>query len=335
MVRIALLDDFQDVARHSADWSQLPPEAEIDFLHRHFTEEEAVAALQQYEILIAQRERMAYPRSLLERLPKLKMIIGNGRLNPFLDLKASHDLGIRVVNSSGFPQPLPGGAPPSGAGSRAGGPTGELTWALLISLMRGIPQEAQSIRNGGWQTTYGAELAGKTLGIVGLGNIGAGVARVANIFGMHVIAWSQNLTTDRARELEATAVSKDELFREADVVTIHYALSPRSRGIVGAREISLMKPSAYLVNTSRGPLVDEAALVDALANHRIAGAALDVFDQEPLPPGHPLRSLDNVLCTPHIGYGSTEGYRTFHEGVVRTLAAHFAGEPLPEYQLEA
>jgi phosphoglycerate dehydrogenase-like enzyme len=328
-----VLDDYQDIARRFADWSQLPPEAEVDFLHRHFSEEEAVAALQDYEILIAQRERMAYPRSLLERLPNLKVILGNGRLNPFLDLKAAQELGIRVINSSGFPAPRPE-RPPSGVGvSRGGGPTGELTWALMISLMRGIPQEAQSVRDGGWQTTTGPELAGKTLGIVGLGNIGTGVARVALIFGMDVIAWSQNLTPERAAEHGVTAVSKDELFRRSDIVTIHYSLSARSRGIVGAHEIGLMKPTAYFVNTARGPLVDEAALIEALRERRIAGAALDVFDQEPLPPDHPFRTLDNVLCTPHIGYGSDEGNALFQEGNVKTLLAYFAGEPLNEYQL--
>ena len=239
-----------------------------------------------------------------------------------------------MINSGGFPERGLESAPQPEGGSRGGGPTGELTWALMISLMRGIPQEAQSIRNGGWQTTWGHELSGKTIGIVGLGNIGAGVARVATIFGMRVTAWSQNLTAEQAAKVGAEKVLKETLFREADVVTIHYALSPRSRGIVGAHEIGLMKRTAYLVNTSRGPLVDEAALIDALANHRIAGAALDVFDQEPLPQGHPLRSLDNVLCTPHIGYGPSEGYTAFHEGNVKTLLAYFAGEALYEFPLD-
>jgi phosphoglycerate dehydrogenase-like enzyme len=337
MVKIAVLDDFVGNAGTSADWTQLPADASVEFFREHLSEEAAAEQLRDYNILVTMRERSAFPGSLLRRLPNLKLILGNGR-NTLLDLKTAQELGIKVANSSGFPaEPRPereaprGEAPPAGPG--AGGSTGELTWALMLAVMRKIPNEVQSVRNGGWLTASGPGLSGKTLGIVGLGRIGAGVARVAHIFGMNVIAWSQNLTEERAAEQGATLVTKDKLFQQSDVVTLHLVLSDRTRGIIGGHELGLMKPTAYLINTARGPLIDEQALIETLREKRIAGAGLDVFNQEPLPAGHPFRSLDNVVATPHVGYGTDESYVTFHRGNVRTIIAYLAGVPLQEFTL--
>ena len=334
MVKIAVLDDFVRNASTSADWSRLPADASVDFIREHLSEEMAADKLRDYEVLVTMRERSAFPASLLKRLPNLKLVMCNGR-NTQLDLKAAQELGIKVANSSAQParpavEAGPARAEPAPLPS-AGGPTGELTWGLMIAVMRQIPHEVQSVHNGGWLTSSGPSLAGKTLGIVGLGRIGSGVARVAHAFGMNVIAWSQNLTQERASEHGATLVTKDELFRQSDVVTIHLVLSERSRGIVGAHELGLMKPTAYLINTSRGPIVDEQALIEALRAGRIAGAGMDVFDKEPLPPEHPYRTLENVVATPHIGYGTDEAYVTFHQGNVRTILAYLAGEPLQEF----
>jgi phosphoglycerate dehydrogenase-like enzyme len=337
VVRIAVLDDFVGNARTSADWSQLPADASVDFIQEHLSEEAAAEKLRDYEVLVTMRERSAFPDSLLRRLPNLKLILCNGR-NTFLDLKAAQELGIRAANSSAMPaSPNAGRETPRGEGAAArlsaGGPTGELTWGLMISVMRQLPREVQSVRNGGWLTSSGPGLSGKTLGIVGLGRIGTGVARVAQVFGMNVIAWSQNLTVERAAEHGATLVTKDELFERSDVVTIHLALSERTRGIIGAHELGLMKLTAYLINTARGPIIDEQALIDTLREKRIAGAGMDVFNQEPLPPNHPYRTLDNVVATPHLGYGTDEGYVSFHRGNVRTILAYLAGEPLQEFTL--
>jgi phosphoglycerate dehydrogenase-like enzyme len=335
VVKIAVLDDFVGNGRTSADWSQLPADAGVDFFREHLAEDEAAKQLLDYEILVTMRERTAFPASLLQRLPNLKLVLCNGR-NTQLDLKAAQGLGIKVANSSA---PPPAQAAQSEAPSNptapvvagAGGPTGELTWGLIIAVTRHLVDEVSSVRDGGWLTSSGPSLAGKTLGIVGLGRIGSGVARVAHVFGMEVIAWSQNLTEARAAEQGARLVTKDELFELSDIVTVHLVLSDRTRGIIGSRELGLMKPTAYLINTSRGPLIDEAALVDALQNRRIAGAGMDVFHQEPLPPDHPFRTLDNVVATPHIGYGTDEAYVSFHRGNIRTILAYLAGEPLQEF----
>jgi phosphoglycerate dehydrogenase-like enzyme len=333
VVKIAVLDDFIGNAVTSADWSQLPPEAEVDFIHEHLTEDEIVESLHEHEVLVTMRERTAFPASLLRRLPNLKLVMCNGR-NTQLDQKVATELGIRVANSGGTP-PAPGAQPePAPAGPppvSAGGPTGELTWGLILAVTRHLVEEVNSVRNGGWITHSGPALSGKTLGIVGLGRIGSGVAKVAQVFGMNVIAWSTNLTAERANEAGARLVSKDDLFRQADIVTVHLVLSDRSRGIIGAHELGLMKPTAYLINTSRGPLIDEQALLDVLRERRIAGAGLDVYHQEPLPSDHRLRTLDNVVGTPHIGYGSDEGYVGFHRGNIRTIAAYIKGEPLQEF----
>ncbi len=330
MVRIAVLDDYVGNAQAAADWSQLPASASVEFFREHLSEEAAAVTLNDYDILVTMRERMAFPASLLQRLTNVKLILCNGR-NTKLDLQAAQAAGIKVANSSFVPAGSRAAPAAPALGPGAGGPTGELTWGLIIGLMRHIPDESQSVRQGGWLTQSGPGLAGKTLGIVGLGRIGSGVARVAQVFGMKVIAWSTNLTEARASEQGATLVSKDELFRQSDVVTVHLVLSDRSRGIIGAPDLGLMKPTAYLINTSRGPLIDEAALIETLRERRIAGAGMDVFNEEPLPPDHPYRTLDNVLATPHIGYGTDEGYVGFHRGNIRNILAYLAGEQLQEF----
>jgi phosphoglycerate dehydrogenase-like enzyme len=334
VVKIAVLDDFVGNARTSADWSQLPADASVDFFQEHLSEDEAAKRLLDYEVLVTMRERMAFPASLLQCLPNLKLVLCNGR-NTQLDLKAAQALGIKVANSSAPPPAQSQAEAPAAAAAPAvpgaGGPTGELTWGLIIAVTRHLVDEVRSVREGGWLTKSGPSLAGKTLGIVGLGRIGSGVARVAQVFGMNVIAWSQNLTEERATEHGARLVTKDELFQQSDIVTIHLVLSERTRGLIRAHELGLMKPTAYLINTSRGPIIDEAALVDALQDRRIAGAGMDVFHQEPLPPDHPFRTLDNVVATPHIGYGTDEAYVTFHRGNIRSILAYLAGEPLQEF----
>ncbi len=333
MVKIAVLDDYVGNGQASADWSQLPADAVVDFIHEPLSEDEAAQRLVDYEVLVTMRERMRFPASLLRRLPNLKLVLCNGR-NTLFDLKAAQELGIKAANSGAMPPASPTTAAQARpAPLSAGGPTGELTWGLILGVTRHLPEEVQSMRSGGWLTHSGPGLSGKTLGVLGLGRIGSGVARVAQVFGMDVIAWSQNLTAERAAEQGARLVTKDELFSQSDIVTIHLVLSDRTRGIVGAHELGLMKPTAYLINTSRGPLVDEQALIETLQERRIAGAGLDVYHQEPLRPDHPLRTMDNVVATPHIGYGTDEGYTGFHRGNVRTLLAYLAGEPLQEFTL--
>jgi phosphoglycerate dehydrogenase-like enzyme len=257
------------------------------------------------------RERTPFPRRLLERLPKLRLLVTTGMRNASIDLEAARDAGVVV----------------SGTGA-AGASTAELTWGLLLAVTRGIPMEDASVRSGGWQEGLGVGLSGKTLGIVGLGRLGSHVARFATVFEMQMLAWSQNLTAERAAEVGATLVAKDELFARSDAITIHLVLSERTRGLVGARELSLMKPTAYLVNTSRGPIVDEDALVDVLERRAIAGAALDVFDEEPLPPEHPLRRLPNTVVTPHIGYVSEEAYRVMYRDALEDVRAFLDGSPV-------
>lgn len=312
-MKVAILDDYQGVAASLADWHTLPDGIAVDYFSDHLADENALAArLAGYDIVMGMRERTPFPRSLLERLPNLRCLITTGARNAAFDLDAATDLGITVCGTPG-------------AGE---GPT-ELTWGLIIGLLRRIYDEQRAAREQGkWGIHVGAGLQGKTLALLGLGHIGSLVARVGHAFDMRVIAWSQNLTAERAAECGAMLVDKDALFTQGDVVSVHVRLSDRTDGLVGAREIGLMRPSAILVNISRGPIVDESALVDALQRNAIAGAALDTFDIEPLPAGHPFLTLDNVLVTPHIGYVTDVGYRAFYTGVVENIRAFAAGEPV-------
>jgi len=311
-LKLAILDDYQSVAAEMADWSQLPAGMEITYFHDHLSNEDRlVERLKDFQVVMGMRERTPFPRSVLRRLPELRLLITAGMGNAVFDLKAATELGIVV----------------SGTGGSGEDPT-ELTWGLIISLMRQIPQEDQATRQGKWGTTVGMGLKGNTLGLLGLGHIGSLVARVGRAFDMNLIAWSQNLTRERAGECGATLVGKDALFRESDVLSVHVRLSDRTRGLVGARELGLMKSTAYLVNISRGPIVDEAALINALRTRSLAGAALDTFDVEPLPAGHPLLGLSNTVLTPHIGYVSQAGYRARYGGVVEDIRAFASGESI-------
>ena len=312
-LRIAILDDYQNVALSLADWSKLGPDVEITVFNRNLaTEDEAAQALEPFDVLCLMRERMPMPASLIDRLPNLKLINVTGARVRTLDFERAVARGITVCHTF------------AGDSKYA---TPEMAWALILASARHLIEEHQSIRDGGWQGTLGTRLGGKTLGIVGLGKLGSRMARIAQAFEMEIIAWSQNLTAGRAAECGARLVDKETLFREADVVTLHLILSERSRYIVGAREIGLMKPGAILVNTSRGPLVDEAALIAALEEGRIR-AGLDVFDIEPLPLDHKLRSLPNVTLSPHLGYVNQEAYALFYSDTVDNIIAWREGAPV-------
>jgi phosphoglycerate dehydrogenase-like enzyme len=280
--------------------------------HERIGSEEAVAErLRNFDVIVAMRERTPFPRTLIERLPILKLLVTTGRRNASIDLKAASARGIVVSGTSTL------SAPPV-----------ELTWGLILSLARHIPRESAAMRNGSWQTTVGMGLHGKSLGVVGLGRLGTDVAKIGQAFGMKVVAWSQNLTRDVTDPLGVELLSRDSLFQTADVITVHLVLSDRTRGIVGERELRLMKPTALLINTARGPIVDEQALVHALRHSVIAGAALDVFDEEPLPVNHPLRRLENALLTPHLGYVTSENYRLAYGEAVDDIRAFLAGAPV-------
>ena len=312
-MRIAIVDDYQNVSLKMADWTALAGKADITVFNDHVAAPEAlVERLAPFDILCVMRERTPLSREVLQRLPRLKLIASTGPRNASVDTTAAKELGI-TVTATGYEST----------------PTIELTWALILASVRFVVDENQAIRDGLWQTSIGEELKGKTLGILGLGNIGRQVARIGLAFGMKVIAWSQNMTREIAEAAGATLVSKEELFRQADIVTIHLILSARTTGLVGTAELALMKPTARLVNTSRGPIVDEPSLIEALRSHSIAGAAIDVFDIEPLPPHHPFRTMANVLATPHIGYVGENLYRTFYGDVVKSISAwlekHAAG----------
>jgi phosphoglycerate dehydrogenase-like enzyme len=308
-VKIAILDDYQNVALQMADWSPLAGRATITVFNDHLNDPDAVAArLAPFEVVCVMRERTPLTRGLLERLPRLKLIASTGFVNATIDLQAARELGIAVAHT-GYDST----------------PTIEMTWALILASARHVAAESASLCSGGWQRSIGNDLKGKTLGVLGLGNIGGEVARIGHAFGMRVIAWSENLTAEKAAAVGAEHVQKNELFRQSDVLTIHLILSRRSRRLVGAAELALMKSTAWLVNTSRGPIVDESALIAALREHRIAGAAVDVFDVEPLPVDHPYRSLDNMLATPHIGYVSQNLYRTFYGDTVKNIIAWLDG----------
>jgi phosphoglycerate dehydrogenase-like enzyme len=295
-MKVAILDDYQNVALTMADWSRVESKAEVTVFTDHVSDPDAVVArLQPFDVLCVMRERTPLPRQILERLPRLKMIASTGPGNASIDQQAVRERNIHLTDT----------------GYRST-PTIELTWALILAAMRNLVGEASSVRAGGWQTSVGQELSGKVLGVLGLGRIGSEIARIGAAFGMDVIAWSQNLTPERAQVAGATLVSKEALFARSDVLSIHLVLSDRTRGLVSVVDIAAMKPTAWLVNTSRGPIVDEEALISALRSQSIAGAALDVFDTEPLPAGHALRTLPNVLATPHIGYVAEDLYRTFY-----------------------
>ncbi|MGB6352864.1 MAG: D-2-hydroxyacid dehydrogenase family protein [Steroidobacteraceae bacterium] len=304
-VKIAVLDDYQGAALTLADWSAVTARAEVTVFNDHLTEADAVVRrLLPFDIVCVMRERTPLRRDVIERLPKLKLIASTAKRNASIDTEAAAERGIGVVHTS-----------------YTSTPTVELTWALILAGARHLMAENASLRAGGWQRCIGDDLAQSTLGIIGLGSIGSEVAKIGLAFGMNVIAWSQNLTQDRAAAAGARLVSKEQLLREADVVSIHLVLSARTTGLIGAPEFELMKPSARLVNTSRGPIVVESALIQALEQRKIAGAAIDVFDIEPLPAQHPYRRIDALLATPHIGYVSRNLYRRFYRDTVANIAA--------------
>lgn len=312
-MRVAILDDYQGAAMRMADWSVLPRDAKVEAFHDHLANESALAQrLRDYDVVIGMRERTPMPRSLLQRLPNLKLLITTGMGNASFDIDAATELGIVV----------------SGTSSGGGPGTTELTWGLILALARSIPAEDQAVREGRWQTSLGQGIAGKTLGVIGFGRIGSQVAKIGVAFGMEVLTWSQNMTPQRAQTVGATAVPKDDLLARSDFVTLHVSLNPRSRGLLGARDLARMKPTAYLINTSRGPLVDEGALVEALRSKRIAGAGLDVFNVEPLPQDHPLRHMENTVLTPHLGYVTEEGYRGMFSHAVENIQTYLKGQPV-------
>lgn len=311
--RLAILDDYQDVAHGFADWAALEAEGvKVTTFREPIASRDAlVSALADVSIVIAMRERTAFPREVFEKLPALQLLVTTGMANASIDVAAATDHGVTVCGTPGSPTAAP-----------------ELTWALLLAAARHLPAEENSLRAGTWQSTVGFELAGKTLGIVGLGKIGRRVAAYGRAFGMEVLAWSQNLTTAAAEEAGARLVSKEELFRASDVVTLHLRLSPRSENTVGEAELRLLGPEGILVNTARGPLVNQDALIRALSQGWIRGAALDVFDEEPLPAGHPLLAAPNTVLSPHLGYVTQESYREFYGGAFEDVTAWLAGSPI-------
>jgi phosphoglycerate dehydrogenase-like enzyme len=310
-MRIAILDDYQRVATSYGDWALLGSDVELEVLTEHVPDElELSSRLAGCEVVVAMRERTPFRRSLLERLPDLRLLVTTGHRNASIDVAAAHELGVVVCGTRG---------------SLAS--TAELTWALILALLRHVPEEDRAIREGGWQTTIGTELNGRRLGVVGLGNLGTRVARIGLAFELEVVAWSQNLTPERCEEVGVGYVGKDELFETADVISIHLKLSDRTRGLIGAADLARMK-SAVLVNTSRGPIVEEAALVEALRSGAIGGVALDVYDVEPLPTEHPLRTLPNTVLTPHLGYVTSKAYEAFYGDAAEDIRAWRAGSPV-------
>ena len=310
-VRVALLDDYQGAALEAADWTALGPGVDVLVFRDHVRDEAPLLRrLAPFDVIVAMRERTPFPASVLAGLPRLRLLVTTGMANASIDVAAATRLGIVVAGTAGL-------APP----------TVELAWALILAAVRRVPQEDRATREGRWQTSIGAGLHGATLGVIGLGRLGSQVAAIGRAFGMRLVAWSQNLTAERAAECGAAYLTKEALLARSDVVTIHLKLSPRTTGLIGAADLRRMKPTAYLVNTSRGPIVEEAALVDALGTGAIAGAALDVFDEEPLPRGHPLLALDNVVLTPHLGYVTRENYAVFYGEAAEDVAAFLRGTP--------
>jgi phosphoglycerate dehydrogenase-like enzyme len=323
-MRVAILDDYQQVSLASADWSAVRSLGQIDVFAQHIERTEVlISALEPYDVVVAMRERTYFDAARLGQLPRLRLLVTTGMGNAAVDLAACASRGVTVCGTGGI-----------------GSATAELTWGLILALLRHIPEEDRRLKmagraggaalgaGGGWQQTVGTCLEGKRLGVIGLGHQGRRVARIGRAFGMQVTAWSQNLDPGVAAEEQVEAVSKESLFSASDVVTVHYKLSERSTGMIGAAELALMKPSAYLVNTSRGPLVDSAALVAALRSGAIAGAALDVYDIEPLPLSDPLRSAPNVVLTPHLGYVTEETYRVFYGDAAEDIVAFTNGAPV-------
>ncbi|MFI8227485.1 D-2-hydroxyacid dehydrogenase family protein [Streptomyces sp. NPDC085900] len=313
-LRCAVLDDFQQVATELADWSPVADRVDVTSFPEHFgTEDELAAALADFDIVVTLRERVPFPASLLARLPRLKLLVASGMRNSVIDYDAAEAHGVTVCGTAS-----------------SSTPPVELTWALLLGLARGIVQENNAVRaDGPWQQTVGADLHGSRLGLLGLGKIGSRVARVGLAFGMHVSAWSQNLTKEYTDEVGVElAPSKEELLSGSDFVSVHLALSDRTRGLLGPAEIALLKPTAYLVNTSRAAIVDQDALLAALREGRIAGAGVDVFDVEPLPAGHPMRTAPRLLATPHLGYVSRANYATYYGQAVEDIRAYLDGEPV-------
>src|SRR5437660_3579702 len=313
MHRCAILDDYQNVALKLADWGQLKAEVDVRVYNESLGDQASVIrTLKDCSIVCLMRERTLFPRTVFDGLPELKLVVTSGSRNAAIDLAAAED---RKVIVCGTESP--------------GNPTAELTYGLILELARKVGFENARLKGGArWQSTLGIDLGGKTLGVIGLGKLGSKVAQIGRAFGMNVLAWSQNLTEDRAREVGATLVSKEELFRQSDFITVHLQLSPRTRGLVGAKELALMKPSAFFINTSRGPIVEEAALLDALRGKRIAGAGIDVYDVEPLPLEHPIRKMDNAVTTPHLGYVTEDNYRRFYGQMVENIRAWLDGKPV-------
>jgi len=316
--RVAILDDYAGMALDLADWSPVQTRCEVTVFDRHLSEPEAAEELRPFDVICTLRERMALPRTLIERLPNLKLITIVGRSLPNLDMAAASDCGVLVAHSD-FASPRFRSVHDA---------TPELAWGLLIATVRNLAEEHRRMRDGAWQATTGMTLSGKTLGLLGLGRVGERMSEYAKVFGMQVIAWSQNLTDDAAEAFGARRVEKAALFEESDVVSIHLVLSERTRGLVGEPELALMKPHAFLINTSRGPIVDEAALVAALGTGRIAGAGLDVYDIEPPPPDHPLRRLPNVTLSPHLGYVTREMLGAFYADTIEAVVAWLDGAPI-------
>jgi phosphoglycerate dehydrogenase-like enzyme len=314
-MKIVVLDDYQRVARTLGPFDALAG-AEVEVLHEHIADpDELAAALRGAEVVVAMRERTPFPAAMFDRLPDLRLLVTTGMINAAIDLTAAAAHGVTVTGTTMY-----------GGGKSSN--TTELTWALILAVRRHVVTEDRALRDGRWQTTLGADLAGSTLGVLGLGRLGTQVARIGRAFDMRVIAWSRNLTPERAAEAGATWVPRDELFAAADVLTVHLKLGERTTGLVGAAELAAMKPTAILVNTSRGPIVDRDALVAALTAGTIAGAGLDVYDVEPLPPDDPLRGAPNTVLLPHLGYVTEAGYRTMYEQVVEDVAAWRAGAPV-------
>ena len=311
--RRAILDDYQNVALSAADWSKVSGDLEIEVFNAHLgADDKLIAALQGFDIVCAMRERTAFPRGVIEKLPQLKLLITTGMRNASIDVAAAKARGIVVCGTPAV-----------------GSPTSGIAIGLMLELTRRIGYENARMKAGvPWQTTIGLDLEGLTLGVLGLGKLGTRTAKIAQAFGMKVIAWSQNLTPEKCQEAGVTYAAKEDLFRQADFVTIHLVLSQRTRGLVGAKELAVMKPSAYIINTSRGPIIKEAALLAALREKTIAGAGLDVFDVEPLPVEHPLRKMDNVVLTPHLGYVAIQNYRAYFAGIVDDIRAFLDGKPV-------
>jgi phosphoglycerate dehydrogenase-like enzyme len=311
-VKVAVLDDYQGVAKDLADWSRMPAGADVRFFREPIPPERLAEKLRPFEVVVAMRERTPFPAALVDALPALELLVTTGMRNASIDLAACKRRGIVVCGTRAGP----------------GVPTAELTWGLILALAKRVPAEDRALRDGAWQTQLAETVAGKTLGVVGLGKIGTVVAAVGRALGMEVVAWSPNLTDARAAAAGVRRVEKRALFEQADVVTLHLVLGPATRGVVGAPELAAMKPSACLVNTARAGLVDEQALVAALAARRIAGAGLDVFSIEPLPPDHPILRAPNTVLTPHLGYATRENYAVFYADAVEDVVAWARGQPL-------